>query len=60
LNVDGDLEPFSRINPCGYEDLAVTRLSDLGVGDDLQTVGERLTAILTEGFSEKKPGSTGR
>lgn len=24
LNVDMDLEPFSRINPCGYADLAVT------------------------------------
>ena len=24
-----DLEPFSRINPCGYQGLAVTRLADL-------------------------------
>jgi lipoyl(octanoyl) transferase len=31
LNVDMDLEPFSRINPCGYQGLAVTQLSDLGV-----------------------------
>ena len=23
-----DLEPFSRINPCGYEGLEVTQLSD--------------------------------
>jgi lipoyl(octanoyl) transferase len=60
LNVDGDLEPFSRINPCGFKDLAVTRLSDLGVSDDLQTVGESLAIMLTEGLSEKKPGSTGR
>ena len=28
LNVDADLEPFGRINPCGYADLAVTRLVD--------------------------------
>lgn len=27
LNVTMDLEPFSRINPCGYRDLAVTQLS---------------------------------
>jgi lipoyl(octanoyl) transferase len=60
LNVDPDLEPFSRINPCGFKDLAVTRLSDLGVSDDLQTVGESLATMLTEGLSEKKPGSTGR
>jgi lipoyl(octanoyl) transferase len=29
LNVGLDLEPFSRINPCGYPDLKVTRLADL-------------------------------
>jgi len=60
LNVDLDLEPFDRINPCGYRGLAVTRLKDLGVGDDLQTVGDRLAALLTERLSEKKPGSTRR
>lgn len=27
LNVDMDLEPFHRINPCGYEGLEVTQLS---------------------------------
>jgi lipoyl(octanoyl) transferase len=27
LNVDMDLEPFSRINPCGYEGLTMTQLS---------------------------------
>jgi len=30
LNVDMDLAPFSRINPCGYPDLEVTRCADLG------------------------------
>jgi len=28
LNVDMDLEPFSRINPCGYEGLEVVQLKD--------------------------------
>ena len=28
LNVDMDLEPFARINPCGYEGLETTQLSD--------------------------------
>ena len=28
LNVSMDLEPFSRINPCGYQGLEVTQLSD--------------------------------
>ena len=31
LNVDLDLTPFSRINPCGFEKLPVTSLSELGV-----------------------------
>jgi lipoyl(octanoyl) transferase len=31
LNIDVDLEPFSRINPCGFEDLEVTDLRTLGV-----------------------------
>jgi lipoyl(octanoyl) transferase len=30
LNVDLDLEPFARINPCGYEGLRMTQLSVLG------------------------------
>ncbi len=30
LNVAMDLGPFTRINPCGYADLAMTQLSDLG------------------------------
>ncbi len=29
LNIDMDLEPFSRINPCGYSDLPVTQLAEL-------------------------------
>ncbi|HET9106685.1 MAG TPA: lipoyl(octanoyl) transferase LipB [Steroidobacteraceae bacterium] len=29
LNVSVDLEPFSRINPCGYAGLEMTRLADL-------------------------------
>lgn len=29
INVDMDLEPFSRINPCGYNGLQMTQLRDL-------------------------------
>ncbi|TDT37838.1 lipoyl(octanoyl) transferase [Halospina denitrificans] len=29
INVDMDLAPFQRINPCGYAGMPVTRLSDL-------------------------------
>lgn len=42
LNVDVDLEPFSRINPCGFANLEVTDLARLGVPHGLQSVRERL------------------
>ena len=29
LNVDMDLEPFNNINPCGYENLLMTQMSEL-------------------------------
>lgn len=29
LNVDMDLQPFARINPCGYQGMAVTQIKDL-------------------------------
>jgi lipoyl(octanoyl) transferase len=46
LNVDMDLEPFSRINPCGYEGLAVTQMHDLRVTDKIQVIGNNLVAHL--------------
>ena len=59
LNVDMDLEPFTRINPCGYQGLAVTQLLDFGVSDDVEAVGQNLANILTGYLSEKKSGSAG-
>ena len=38
LNVDMDLSPFSMINPCGFADLEVTRLADLGIDVPLDAV----------------------
>ncbi len=46
LNVEMDLQPFTRINPCGYEGLAVTQLHDLGVADTIDVVAEKLTEHL--------------
>jgi lipoyl(octanoyl) transferase len=48
LNVSLDLEPFSRINPCGYRGLEVTRLADLGVDRDLWQVASDLEAELLD------------
>jgi lipoyl(octanoyl) transferase len=48
LNVDLDLEPFERINPCGYEGLQVTSMSRLlpGTELDVDVVGQRLLAVV--------------
>jgi lipoyl(octanoyl) transferase len=47
LNADPDLEPFARIDPCGYPGLAVTRLADLGVRDSISAVQAKLAEALT-------------
>ena len=50
LNVDIDLEPFQRINPCGHEGLRVTSMSALlpHTELDMDAVGRRLLAIIAE------------
>lgn len=54
LNVDMDLSPFKQINPCGYKNLAVTQLKDLGSVDTLaQTENKLLTKIQQQfGFEQ--------
>ncbi len=42
LNVDMDLEPYSRINPCGYAGLQTVDLSTIGV----QTTWDEAAAVL--------------
>ena len=48
LNVDMNLEPFARINPCGYPGLAVTQLSALASRIDRAVIAERLLQALAE------------
>lgn len=51
LNVAMDLEPFHRINPCGYAGLETTSLDKIGVSTDWASaaarLAERLSAQLT-------------
>lgn len=42
FNIDMDLEPFSRINPCGYEGLQVTSMVNCGGPGDLALVKAEL------------------
>ena len=48
LNVDMDLEPFGRINPCGYEGLQVTSMARLlpDAPLNMEVIGKRLLAIV--------------
>jgi len=42
LNVDVDLEPFSRINPCGYKELEMTDMHRLGIDLQLEAVSGKI------------------
>ena len=50
LNVAMDLEPFSRINPCGYAGLQTVDLSTIGIqttwDDAAGVLGQKLAAYL--------------
>lgn len=49
LNVDMDMEPFGRINPCGYSGLQMTQLSAQVSGSvDIGDVAKRLEQILRQ------------
>ena len=57
FNIDMDLEPFRRINPCGYAGLRVTQLCDFAEVT-FSEVETRLVVSLQEqlGYSEVVPG----
>ena len=46
FNVCTNLEPFSRINPCGFRDLKMTQVSDLGGPKEVLTVAADLLPAL--------------
>ncbi|MDO4795342.1 MAG: lipoyl(octanoyl) transferase LipB [Brachymonas sp.] len=48
LNVDMDLEPFSRIHPCGYCGLPVIDLAACGVQTTCEEAAERLAQALMQ------------
>nr|WP_256432833.1 lipoyl(octanoyl) transferase LipB [Lysobacter sp. N42] len=50
FNVAMDLEPFRRINPCGYEGLQVTGVADLGGPSGLDVVKPQLLAHVARQF----------
>lgn len=62
LNVDMDLEPFTRINPCGYAGLAVTSIARcLGADSvDIDAIGEALLDQLCRRLPTVKPAPRSR
>ena len=43
LNIDMDLEPFNRINPCGYAGLEMTQMKDLSNKPlDIHQIGQQI------------------
>jgi lipoyl(octanoyl) transferase len=47
LNVAMDLEPFSRINPCGFEKLEMTQFNSLASPQKPELLGLELIEYLT-------------
>lgn len=50
LNVDMDLEPFERINPCGYSGMAMTQLSAFPGTEALEQAAGRLVKAIQDSF----------
>ena len=52
FNVNMDLEPFSRINPCGYAGLQMTQLAALGSPDaSVESVGQAFAPFLQQALA---------
>lgn len=48
LNVNMNLEPFTRINPCGYAGLEVVQCQDLGVDETPMELAGELALLLAQ------------
>jgi lipoyl(octanoyl) transferase len=55
LNVAMDLEPYQRINPCGFSDLKMTQLSEVSSLHDPQSVGHELINYLIKNLGYNEP-----
>ena len=59
LNVDMDLSPFLRINPCGYQDMQMTQVKEFVNAPDFAAVSARLADCLQAnlGYTERQTSS---
>ena len=58
FNIAMDLEPWHRINPCGYQGLQVTTLADLGGPSGMDAVKPVLLANLAKQFGLELQAAT--
>ena len=58
LNVAMDLEPFRRINPCGYAGLEMTQVGDLGGPADVESVAAALAPRLLESLGLRQSATS--
>jgi len=54
LNVDMDLEPFCRINPCGFSQLEITQLREFNATMTLKETANKLIGYLTQKLGYNK------
>lgn len=54
FNIDMDLEPFTRINPCGYQGLKVTQLKDHTHTIDWVAIKRKMIQYLKKNLDEMK------
>jgi lipoyl(octanoyl) transferase len=59
INVDMDLAPFARINPCGYAGLAMTQLATLGGPRDVRQVADEFAPLFAQRVALRACASTG-
>jgi lipoyl(octanoyl) transferase len=60
LNVDCDLAPFARIEPCGYRGLEVTSMAREGAAADAADLGAALTTRLAAALDARAVACAGR
>lgn len=54
LNIDMDLEPFSRVNPCGFKNLAMTQIKDFVPNITITETANKLDKILKQNLTTTK------
>ncbi len=55
LNIDMNLEPYQRINPCGYAGMAITQMSALHESPEIHPIQDQLCQKLAEQLNYPAP-----